>query len=330
VALACFITPSKDLSSAVERVRHAERLGYDAVFTTHVGGRDALITTTAYAQATSRIKVGTGVLPCFPRHPVALGIEAATVDEITGGRLILGIGPSHQMTMENWYGIEMRKPAKRMREYVQILRSLFTTGSVAFDGEFYHTQYAFMGYSARADLPVYVSALAPNMLRMCGELADGDILWSCLPTYIRETVGPTIRSAAESTGRDASAVNIVAAIPTALTTNRSAAFDAFRKGFYVYMNLPFYRRAIEGAGYEAELKAFDEAQGAGDFPGALAAMSDAMLEEYCAFGDEKQIADKIAEYRDAGVTTPGIGILNAGDGYAGHEATLEAAARAAG
>jgi alkanesulfonate monooxygenase SsuD/methylene tetrahydromethanopterin reductase-like flavin-dependent oxidoreductase (luciferase family) len=98
----------------------------------------------------------------------------------------------------------------------------------------------------------------------------------------------------------------------------------------VYMNLPFYRRAIAGAGYEAELKAFDEAQAAGDFPATLAAMNEEMLDEFCAFGDEKQIAAKIAEYRDAGVTMPGIGILNAGDGYAGHEATLEAVARVAG
>lgn len=330
MALACFITPSKDLASAVERVQYAERLGYDAVFTTQVGGRDALITTTAYAQATSRIKVGTGVLPCFPRHPVALGIEAATVDEITGGRLILGIGPSHQITMEMWYGIEMRKPATRMREYVQILRPLFTTNAVSFDGEFYHAQYAFMGYGARSDLPIYIAALAPNMLRLCGELCDGDILWGCLPTYIRETVAPTIRSAAEGVGRDPSSVEIVAAIPTALTTNRAAAFESFRKDFMVYMNLPFYRRAIAGAGYEAELKAFDEAQAAGDFPATLAAMNEEMLDEFCAFGDEKQIATKIAEYRDAGVTMPGIGILNAGDGYAGHEATLEAVARVAG
>jgi F420-dependent oxidoreductase-like protein len=330
VTLACFISPGKDLPSAVARVQAAEKIGYDTAFTTHTMGRDGMITLAAYAAGTSKIRLGTGVLPCLPRHPIALGIEAATLDELAGGRLILGIGPSHQITMENFYGIKLERPAVRMREYVTILRSIFTTGGVAFDGDFYHAAYQFMGYEPRKDIPIYVAALAPQMLKLAGSACDGDILWGCLPTYIRETVTPSIRKAATDGGRDPSAVTIVAAIPTALTTNPAAALEGFRKDFFVYMTLPFYRRAIAGAGYEGELKAFDDAGAAGDFAGQLAAISDRMLEEFLAVGDEKKIADKIAEYRDAGVTMPGIGIFNAGDGYAGHDATLEAAAKVAG
>ena len=122
----------------------------------------------------------------------------------------------------------------------------------------------------------------------------------------------------------------MAAVPTALTTNPAAAYEAFRKEFFVYMTLPFYRRSIAGAGYEGELKAFDDAAATGDFAGQLTAISDRMLDDFLAVGDEKKIADKVAEYRDAGVTLPGIGIFNAGDGYAGHDATLEAAAKVAG
>jgi F420-dependent oxidoreductase-like protein len=330
VALACFISPGKDLPSAVARVQTAEKIGYDAAFTTHTMGRDGLITLAAYAAGTSTIRLGTGVVPCLPRHPIALGIEAATLDELAGGRLILGIGPSHQITMESFYGIKLERPAVRMREYVTILRSMFTTGGVAFDGDFYHAAYQFMGYEPRKDIPIYIAALAPMMLKLAGSACDGDILWGCLPTYIRETVTPSIRKAATDAGRDPSAISIVAAIPTALTTNPAAALEGFRKDFFVYMTLPFYRRAIAGAGYEGELKAFDDAGAAGDFAGQLAAISDRMLDEFLAVGDEKKIADKIAEYRDAGVTMPGIGIFNAGDGYAGHDATLEAAARVAG
>jgi len=330
VGLAGFISPGKDLAASAKRVQAAEKIGYDAVFTTHTSGRDGLFTLMAYAADTSRIKLGTGVIPCLPRHPIALAIEAATADEVTGGRLILGVGPSHVLTMETFYGIKLERPAARMREYVTILRSIFTTDGVSFDGEFYHAMYGFVGYGARKDLPIYVSALAPNMLKLVGELCDGDILWGCLPTYIRETVTPTIRAAALGAGRDPSTIEIVAAVPTALTTNRAAAYEAFRGDFFVYMNLPFYRRAIAGAGYEAELKSFDEAGTAGDFAGQLASISDRMLDEFTAVGDERVIADKIAEYRDAGVTMPAIGVFNAGEGYAGHEATLEAAARAAG
>jgi alkanesulfonate monooxygenase SsuD/methylene tetrahydromethanopterin reductase-like flavin-dependent oxidoreductase (luciferase family) len=323
--LAAFVTPGRSIDQAVERVLVAERLGYETVFDTHIASRDGLMVLAAYAQATSRIKLGTGVLPCFPRHPVSLAIEAATLDEMSGGRLILGIGPSHQITMENWYGIKMHKPLTRMKEYVSILRQIFTGGSAQLSGEFYQVSYAFLGYEARKDLPIMVSALAPNMLRWAGEATEGTILWGCLPTYIRETVTPTLRAGAEAAGRSPDDVDIVAAIPTALTTNVESAYEAFRKDFFTYMMLPFYRRAIAGAGYEAEIEAFDKANAAGDRAGALAAMSEKMLSEFTAIGDAGTIRAKIAEYRDAGVTLPGIGLVTAGEGFAGVEATLEAA-----
>src|SRR6266568_1017439 len=128
--LATFISPGKSLEGAIERVRLAEKLGYQAVFTTHVGARDGLMTLAAYAGATTKIKLGTGVIPAFPRHPVALAYEAATLDEMSGGRLILGVGTSHRITMENWYGIDMTKPLSHLKEYVSILRSLFTTARI--------------------------------------------------------------------------------------------------------------------------------------------------------------------------------------------------------
>lgn len=323
--LAAFVSPGRSLAQAVERVQLAERLGYEAVFDTHIAARDGLMVLAAYAHATSKIKLGTGVLPAFPRHPVSLGIEAATLDEMSGGRLILGIGPSHQITMETWYGIPMRKPLTHMKEYVDILRQIFTKNGAQFSGEFYHVSYAFLGYGARAELPIYVSALAPNMLRFAGEKSDGVILWGCLPSYIKGVVTPAVRGGAADAGRDPASVEIVAAIPTALTTNVSAALDALRSEFFTYMMLPFYRRAIEGAGYGEEIAAFDDANARGDMPGALAAMSERMLGEFAAIGDAAAIGEKFRQYRDAGVTLPAVGPFQAGEGFAGVEPTLEAA-----
>ncbi|MGZ4142926.1 MAG: LLM class flavin-dependent oxidoreductase, partial [Actinomycetota bacterium] len=93
--LAAFITPGASFAAALERVQLAERLGYEAVFSTHIAARDGLMTLAGYAAGTSRIKLGTGVIPAFPRHPVALAYEAATLDELSGGRLLLGVGTSH-------------------------------------------------------------------------------------------------------------------------------------------------------------------------------------------------------------------------------------------
>ncbi|MGH2830599.1 MAG: LLM class flavin-dependent oxidoreductase, partial [Actinomycetota bacterium] len=221
--LAAFVSAGKRLEDAIDRVRLAESLGYEAVFTTQTTGRDGLMLLAAYANATTRIRLGTGVLPAFPRHPLALAIEAATLDELTGGRLILGVGPSHKVTTEGWYGLSMDRALSRMREYVSILRSVFTSDGASHDGEFYRVQFGFLGYGARKDLPIYVSALAPNMLRFAGEAADGVVLWGCFPPYIKGIVAGAVRDGAAAAGRPVP--KIVAAIPAAVTTDRAAAFD---------------------------------------------------------------------------------------------------------
>ena len=324
--LATFITPGASLQAAVERVRLAEKLGYEAVFSTQIGARDGLMTLAAYAAATSRIKLGTGVIPAFPRHPVALAYEAATLDEICGGRLLLGVGTSHNITMENWYGIDMSKPLTHLKEYVSILRSLFTTARVEHQGAFYKTNFAFMNYAPRADLPIYISGLSPNTLKFAGQAADGLILWACLPTYIREVVTPHVRAGEKEAGRPEGACEIVAAVPSALASDVEAARSAFRREFFTYMTLPFYRKAIAGAGYQQELDTFDAALGKGDMPAASQAISERLIEEFAAIGDENAIHKKIDEYRAAGVSLPAVGMFSGPKGSGlDPNATLEAA-----
>lgn len=324
--LATFITPGGSLQSAVERVQFAEKLGYEAVFSTQIGARDGLMTLAAYAAGTSKIKLGTGVIPAFPRHPVALAYEAATLDEISGGRLLLGVGTSHNITMENWYGIDMSKPLSQLKEYVSILRALFTTAKVEHRGTFYKTNFAFMNYAPRTDLPIYISGLSPKTLTFAGQAADGLILWACLPTYIREVVTPHVRKGEKEAGRPEGSCEIVAAIPSALVTDTEGARDVFRREFFTYMTLPFYRAAIAGAGYQQELDTFDAALGKGDMPGAFQAVSERLIDEFAAIGDQKYIQGKIDEYRDAGVSIPAVGIFSGPKGSGlDPNATLEAA-----
>ena len=324
--LATFITPGGSLPAAVERVQLAEKLGYEAVFATQIGARDGLMTLAAYAAGTSKIKLGTGVIPAFPRHPVALAYEAATLDEISGGRLLLGVGTSHNITMENWYGIDMSKPLSQLKEYVSILRALFTSAKVEHHGAFYNTNFAFMNYAPRTDLPIYISGLSPKTLTFAGQAADGLILWACLPTYIREVVTPHVRKGEKEAGRPEGSCEIVAAIPSALATDVEQARNAFRREFFTYMTLPFYRAAIAGAGYQDELDTFDAALGKGDMPGAFQAVSERLIDEFAAIGDQKQIHAKVDEYRDAGVSIPAIGLFSGPKGSGlDPNATLEAA-----
>src|SRR5215218_9031704 len=123
--LGTFISVGRRLDTALDRVRLAERLGYHSVYTTHVAGRDSLTLLAAYANVSESIQLGTGVLPIYSRTPVATAQQAATIDETSHGRLTLGIGVSHRVTVENWYGAKIGKPVTEMRHYVAALRGMF-------------------------------------------------------------------------------------------------------------------------------------------------------------------------------------------------------------
>ena len=124
VATGCFISTGRSLQDALERVKLAESLGYEAVYITHVAGRESLTVLTVYAQATERIRIGTGVVPIYTRTPATMAQTAATIDELSGGRLTLGLGVSHRPVVEGWHGQTIDRPVAEMREYVAIVRAI--------------------------------------------------------------------------------------------------------------------------------------------------------------------------------------------------------------
>jgi len=316
-----FISPGKSLERAITRARLADELGFDSAFTTHIAGRDSMTVLAAYAVTTNRIRVGTGVLPIFSRTPVSTAQTAATIDELSGGRMILGLGVSHQVTVENWFDSKITKPVSQMREYVEIVRAILR-GDEPPAGEYFNTKFQFMGYEARDELPIYVGALSPNMLQLAGEIADGAMLWLCNPDYIRDVVVPEVTKGREKAGRTLEGFDIVAAVPSGIAEDREKAFGAMRRELLTYFSLPFYRAMIERSGYEADVKAFDEAMASGDVDAAKAAISDDFLEALTAIGSADQVREGIERYREAGATSPCIGGIPGSD----FEATLAAAA----
>ena len=174
---------------------------------------------------------------------------AATIDEYSGGRMVLGLGVSHRVTVENWHGAKIDKPVTQMREYVGAVRAILR-GEEPPESERFPTKFAFMGYEARAELPIYVAALSPNMIRLAGEVADGVMLWLCCPAYIREHGDPDA-SARGSRRRAAPAddFDVVAAVPIALTDDPEAARATFRQDLIPYASLPFYRAMLESSGF---------------------------------------------------------------------------------
>lgn len=306
MAIGAFIGAGRSLEGALERVRLAERLGYESIYVTHIAARDSLTLLTRYATVTERVRLGTGVLPIFSRTPAATAQTAATIDEISGGRMVLGLGVSHRVTVENWYDAEIVKPVQQMREYVAVVRAILR-GETPPEGEFFRSRFSFMGYPPRPELPIYVAALSPNMLRLAGEIADGVMLWLCNPDYIRETVIPAVTEGRARAGKDLEGFDVVAAVPTAVTEDPSAARAAFRRELIPYASLPFYRTMLERSGFGADLAAFDEGMAAGDTERAMASLSDQLLASLAGIGTAEEVRAKVAEYRAAGASSPCIG-----------------------
>jgi F420-dependent oxidoreductase-like protein len=304
--ISAFISPGKDLQRTLNRVALADRLGYESVYTTHIAGRDSLTLLMAYAAASERIRLGTGVVPIFSRTPATMAQTAATIDEYSGGRMVLGLGVSHRVTVENWHGAKIDKPVTQMREYLAAVRAILR-GEEPPDSERFPTKFAFMGYSARAELPIYVAALSPNMIKLAGELADGVMLWLCCPSYIESTVIPALREGVEASGRSFDDFDVVAAVPVALTDDPEAAKATFRQDLIPYASLPFYRAMLESSGFADEIAEFDAGMAAGDVERAKAGLSDRMLAELAGIGGTDEVHGAVRRYQDAGVTSPGIG-----------------------
>ncbi|MHB8659719.1 MAG: LLM class flavin-dependent oxidoreductase [Solirubrobacteraceae bacterium] len=129
MATGCFLATGRSLEQAVGRVKLAESLGYEAVFVTHIAGRESLTVVTAYALATERIRVGTGVVPIYTRTPATMAQTAATIDELSCGRLNLGLGISHRPVVEGWHGQTIDQPVAEMREYASIVRAILRRGA---------------------------------------------------------------------------------------------------------------------------------------------------------------------------------------------------------
>ena len=310
--IGAFISPGKSIDRGIERVRLAEGLGFDSVYTTHIAQRDSLTVLMAYAAASERVRVGTGVLPIFSRTPVSTAQTAATIDEYSGGRMVLGLGVSHKVTVENWFDSEIVKPVTQMREYAEIVRAILA-GETPPEGEFFNTKFAFMGYPPRPGLPIYIAALSPNMLRLAGEIGDGVMLWLCNPDYVRDVVVPAVAEGRERAGKTIDNFDVVAAVPVGLDAGREDALAAMRQDLIPYASLPFYRAMLERSGFEADLAAFDEGMAGGDVEKAKAGLSEALLDSLAGIGDAEQVRATVERYREAGATSPCVGGIPGAD-----------------
>ena len=232
------------LDALIARIKQAEDDGFDSFWVPHISARgyDALTVLALAGAQTSRIELGVGVVPTYPRHPVALAQQALTTAAASNSRFILGIGPSHRPGIEESFGLSYDSPAQHTREYLSVLRPLIDEGRVQFSGRFYNVS-AELDVLDRPTCPVVISALAPRMLRLAGQQADGTITWMAGPRAIREHVRPRINAAAEASGRPEP--RICVGLPATVCDDEAVGRRAAAESYERYGRLVNYRRILD-------------------------------------------------------------------------------------
>jgi len=262
------------LDGAFAQARRAAQAGLASFWLPNIFGLDAITAAALVGREVAGVELGTAVVPSYPRHPVALAQQALTAAAATGGRFTLGIGLSHKIVIEDLFGLDYSKPARHMREYLEVLTPLLRGEPAKFQGEEYRVNVGIQVPGATA-VPLLVAALGPVMLGIAGRLADGTITWMTGPDTLERHIVPTLSRAASAAGRPAP--RVVAGLPIALTHDVPAAREVAGKFFEIYGSLPSYRAML-------------------DREGAAGPADVALL------GDEASLRAQIDRLRDAGVT----------------------------
>lgn len=259
------------IDGVVARVKDAEQRGFHSAWMTNAFAFDAITALSAAARETSSIELGTAVVPTYPRHPVVMAQQALTAQSASGGRFTLGIGLSHETMVSGALGLRFERPARHMKEYLEVLTPLLEGKPASVHGELYDVE-ARVALRDVPPVPVVVAALGPRMLELAGELAAGTITSWVGPRTLSTHITPRITKAAEAAGRPSP--RIVVGLPIVLTADPDGARERFAPSVTGYGNLPSYRAMfdIEGVERPADVALFgDEAQ----LAGALDRLADA-------------------------------------------------------
>ena len=301
----------------IKRVKIAEEVGVEACFTAETWGRDQFSLLTQVALQTSKIKIGTGIAPVFGRSPAVLAMTAATLDELSGGRVIIGLGTSGSRVIEHWHGEKFEKPLQRLKEYSEIINLIVSGEKVVYEGEIFKLQRGFklLFEPVRKHIPIYIASISPKSMKGLGEFADGwmPIYW---PKSRFEAGKETVREGSRKAGRPDDAVECIASITTVISEDAEKARFQAAGGisWYVTNMGDFYHQMLTRNGFGPEVAAMRKAGEEqrpppfGTTPEIMAAMGDRMLEETAIFGDLETVAAGLEERRQMGVDMPSIGM----------------------
>lgn len=302
-------------------LRQAEDLGFEALWTAEAYGSDAVTPLAWIGAQLKRIKLGTSIMQVPARSPAMAAMTAATVDELTNGRFIMGIGSSGPQVSEGWHGVGYEKPLSRMREYLQIIRAIIKReGPVKFEGDFYQLPYKGPGSTGlgvplkcilhpRKDMKIYVGGITPNGVRLASELADGFFpVWTSPRRW--DVYKPIIEEgfAKAGNGKSWGQFDVIQNVRVVVGDDLAQCRDTIRPDLALVIGgmgargKNFYNDHISRQGYEAEAKKIQDLYLDGKHKEAIAAVPDELIDDITLIGSPERIIDRAQAWRDTPAT----------------------------
>jgi F420-dependent oxidoreductase-like protein len=309
-----YAPPGTNPTELVALAQEAERLGYDSAWAAEAWGSDAVTVLAWLAATTSRIKVGSAIMQIPGRSPANTAMTAATLDLISGGRFLLGLGTSGPQVVEGWHGQAWGKPLGKTREYVEIVRAVLRGETLEHHGEHYDVPYTGDGATGlgkplklmlrplRAEIPIYLAALGPKNVALAAEIADGWIPIFFSPERFAEVFAPSLEDAGEG-------FQVAPSVQVVIDSDLQACRESLKPLLALYIGgmgsrkANFYNTLARRYGYEAEAERIQELYLTGHPRDAAAAVPDALVDEIALVGERDRIADRLDAWRECGVTT---------------------------
>lgn len=304
-----------------ETIAEAERLGFESMWTAEAYGSDCLTPLAWWGARTSRMKLGTAIAQLSARTPAAMAMAAITLDHLSDGRFILGLGASGPQVVEGWYGQPYPKPLARTREYVEVVRAVIARGKpVEFSGEHYTLPYpggAGLGkplkstvHPLRNDIPIYLGAEGPKNVAMAAEIGDGWLPMFFSPKsddFYRKALGEGFSRPGARHGWDDFEIPVF--VPIIVADDIEGAADFMRPMAALYIggmgarDQNFHFDVFARMGYEADCARIQEKYLSGDKPGAIAAVPTALVEDIALIGPIEKVRDELELWKSTVMTT---------------------------
>jgi F420-dependent oxidoreductase-like protein len=295
---------------AVEIAQRAEALGYESVWMPEAYGTDAISILGALAARTERIQLGTGIVNIFSRTPALLAQTAATLDMISGGRFILGLGTSGHQVVTGWHGVPFDRPLLRMRETIAIVRQVLRRDRLRFTGEVFQLDMGLKlsAHPVRETVPIYLATLTPGGLRLTGELADGWIPTLFSPGHMG-LFRPELEAGARISGRSLDSLAVAPHVPVSIDDDRARARDALKPWVALYVGgmgsrtKNFYNDLVSQYGFADDARMLQELYLGGKQLEAIRRVPDALVDAISIAGPPSYVREQLAAWKSAGVTT---------------------------